>query len=52
MNLPRRTHNDDYPSWMRTNCGRLQNFKPEVAAAWAPEEIEALMNIWSAVHGH
>jgi putative DNA primase/helicase len=28
---------------MRTNCGRLQNFKPEVAAAWAPEEIEALI---------
>jgi hypothetical protein len=33
-------------------CGRLQNFKPEIAAAWASEEIEALMNIWSAVHGH
>ena len=37
---------------LRTVCGRLQSFKPEVAAAWALEEIEALMNIWSAVHGH
>jgi hypothetical protein len=33
-------------------CERLQNLKPEIAPAWAPEEIEALMNIWSAVHGH
>src|SRR5262245_42664736 len=33
-------------------CGRLQNFKPEIVAAWEPEEIEALTNIWSVVHGH
>ena len=37
---------------LRAVCGRLQNFKPEIASAWTPEEIEALMNIWSAVHGH
>jgi hypothetical protein len=37
---------------LRAVCERLQNFKPEIAAAWGPEEIEALMNIWSAVHGH
>jgi hypothetical protein len=37
---------------LRAVCGRLQNFNPEIATAWGPEEIEALMNIWSAVHGH
>ena len=37
---------------LRTVCGRLQNFKSEIALAWAPEEVEVLMNVWSAVHGH
>jgi hypothetical protein len=37
---------------LRAVCGRLQNSKPEIVATWEPEEIEALMNIWSAVHGH
>jgi hypothetical protein len=37
---------------LRAACERLQNFKPEIAPAWTPEEIEALTNIWSAVHGH
>jgi hypothetical protein len=37
---------------LRAVCGRLQNLKSEIAVAWAPEEIEALTNIWSAVHGH
>jgi hypothetical protein len=37
---------------LRAGCERLQNFKPEIAPAWTPEEIEALTNIWSAVHGH
>jgi len=37
---------------LRAVCERLQNFKPEIAPAWTPEEIEALTNIWSAVHGH
>ena len=36
---------------LRTVCGRLQNFKSEIALAWAPEEVEVLMNVWSAVHG-
>ena len=36
---------------LRTVCGRLQNFKSEIAVAWAPEEVEVLMNVWSAVHG-
>ena len=37
---------------LRAVCERVQNFKPEIAPAWTPEEIEALTNIWSAVHGH
>ena len=37
---------------LRAVCERLQNFKPEIASAWTPEEIEALTNIWSALHGH
>src|SRR5262245_52894044 len=37
---------------LRAVCERLQNFKPEIAPAWTPEEIEALTSIWSAVHGH
>jgi hypothetical protein len=37
---------------LRAVCERLQNFNPKIAAAWTPEEIEALMNIWSTVHGH
>ena len=37
---------------LRAVCERVQNFKPEIAPAWTPEEIEALTNIWSAVHGY
>jgi hypothetical protein len=29
---------------------RLQNFKPNIAPAWPPEEVEALASIWSTVH--
>jgi hypothetical protein len=31
-------------------CQRLQNFKPNIAPAWPPEEVEALAGIWSTVH--
>src|SRR5262245_38618347 len=31
-------------------CQRLQNFKPNIAPAWPPEEVEALATIWSAAH--
>src|SRR5262245_55670595 len=31
-------------------CQRLQNFKPNIASAWPPEEVEAIASIWSAVH--
>ena len=37
---------------LRAVRGRLQNFKSEIAVAWAPEEVEALINVWSAVHDH
>jgi len=32
---------------LRAVCHRVQNFKPEIAPAWTPEEIEALSIIWS-----
>jgi hypothetical protein len=31
-------------------CQRLQNFKPNIASAWPPEEVEAIVSIWSTVH--
>ena len=31
-------------------CRRLQNFKPNIASAWPPEEVEAIVSIWSTVH--
>jgi hypothetical protein len=31
-------------------CQRLQNFKPNIAPAWPPGELEALASIWSTVH--
>jgi hypothetical protein len=31
-------------------CQRLQNFKPNIASAWPPEEVEAIVSIWSPVH--
>jgi hypothetical protein len=33
-------------------CERLQNFRPDIAPAWAAEEIEALMGIWGSTHEH
>jgi hypothetical protein len=31
-------------------CQRLQNFKPNIAPAWPPGELEALASIWSTAH--
>jgi len=31
-------------------CQRLQNFKPHIAPAWPPEELDAIVTIWSTVH--
>jgi hypothetical protein len=31
-------------------CQRLQNFKPNIAPAWSPKELEAIVSIWSTVH--
>ena len=31
-------------------CQRLQNFKPNIAPAWPPEEVEALASIWSTAY--
>jgi hypothetical protein len=34
-------------------CGRLQTFKPNIATAWAPEEVDALAQLWSTIaHEH
>src|SRR5262249_9626684 len=33
-------------------CQRLQNFKPNIAPAWPPEEVEALVSIWSTAHAN
>jgi len=32
-------------------CERLQTFKPHIAPAWSPEEVQALVDIWSASRG-
>lgn len=32
---------------LRAVCERLRNFKPEIAPAWTPEEVEALTVIWN-----
>jgi hypothetical protein len=29
-------------------CERLQDFKPHIAPAWSPEEVQALIDIWTA----
>jgi hypothetical protein len=35
---------------VRIVCRRLQNFRPEIAMPWPPEEIEAIIIIWSEAH--
>jgi len=32
-------------------CYRLQNFQPHIAPAWTPNEVQALVVIWSKRHG-
>jgi hypothetical protein len=32
-------------------CSRLQRLKPEIAGAWAPNEIVILVDSWSDCHG-
>ena len=29
-----------------------RNFKPSIATAWTPEEVDALAELWSKVHGN
>jgi hypothetical protein len=36
---------------MRAVCERLQNFQPHIAPAWRPNEVKALIAIWSKRHG-
>ena len=35
---------------LRAVCERLQNFKSHIAPAWSPEELQALVDIWSTCH--
>jgi hypothetical protein len=35
---------------LRDICARSQIFKPNIAPAWTPEEIKALISIWSTIH--
>jgi hypothetical protein len=35
---------------LREVCARLQNFKPNIASAWSPDEVAALAKIWSKIH--
>jgi hypothetical protein len=30
-------------------CERLQNFKSEIATAWTPAEVKALVSVWSTI---
>jgi hypothetical protein len=32
-------------------CRRLQNFKPEIAPPWSPEDVAALIAKWRELHG-
>jgi hypothetical protein len=31
-------------------CERLHNFNPNIAPAWSPQEVQALVDIWSATN--
>jgi hypothetical protein len=35
---------------LRSVCERLQRFKPNIAPAWSPEEVRALVDIWSRIN--
>jgi hypothetical protein len=36
---------------LRAVCERLQDFKPHIAPAWRPNEVRALIALWSKRHG-
>jgi hypothetical protein len=35
---------------LRAVCERLQNFKPHIASTWSPQEVQALVDIWSVTN--
>jgi hypothetical protein len=36
---------------LKAICRRLQNFKPEFAPPWPPEDVAALIAKWRELHG-
>jgi len=36
---------------LKAICCRLQNFKPEIAPPWSPEDVAALIAKWRELHG-
>jgi hypothetical protein len=36
---------------LKAICRRLQNFKPEIAPPWPPEDVAALIAKWRELHG-
>jgi len=36
---------------VKTICRRLQNFHPEIATPWLPEEVTALIAVYEELHG-
>ena len=34
---------------LREVCERLQNFKPHIASIWSPDEVGAMIAIWSRI---
>jgi hypothetical protein len=36
---------------LKAICRRLQNFKPEIAPPWSPEDVAALIAKWRGLHG-
>jgi hypothetical protein len=36
---------------LRAVCERVQNFQTHIAPAWRPNEVKALIAIWSNRHG-
>jgi hypothetical protein len=36
---------------LKAICRRLQNFKPEIAPPWSPQDVAALIAKWRELHG-
>jgi hypothetical protein len=36
---------------LKAICRRLQNFNPEIAPPWPPEDVAALIAKWRELHG-